>query len=275
MRKSGLSLASLGALALTAALAVGAAAQDASAAPEPSDTPVVGVYSIEGMEWLLTSQVVDGEMQPVPDGVTVSLYMRGGAAGGSGGCNRYFADYALDGFDLSFGPIGATQMYCEGDSDVEVAYFANLGAVAAYQSGGIQMALLDANGDFLLEFDLAPEATVVGSWVAQGINNGNEAVVSDALTPTVTAEFGADGVLSGIDGCNQYTTVYEVDGASITIGPDIASTRMACPDPALGDLSQQYYAALGAASSWSVDASGALELRDDGGALQVRYLPAE
>ena len=45
---------------------------------------------------------------------------------------------------------------------LEQAFFANLSQVAAYQSGGIQMALLDAEGDFLLEFDLAPEATVVG-----------------------------------------------------------------------------------------------------------------
>ena len=44
---------------------------------------------------------------------------------------------------------------------------------------------------------------------------------------------------------------------------------------AIGEVSQQYFAALGAASTWSVDASGSLELRDDGGALQVRYLPAE
>ena len=49
---------------------------------------------------------------------------------------------------------------------------------------------------------------------------------------------------------------------------------MACADPAIDTLSQQYYAALTAATTWSVDASGALELRDDDGALQVRFLPA-
>ena len=53
------------------------------------------------------------------------------------------------------------------------------------------MALLDAEGDFLLEFDLAPETTMVGSWVAQGINNGNDAVETNAYTSSVTAVFGA------------------------------------------------------------------------------------
>jgi heat shock protein HslJ len=137
------------------------------------------------------------------------------------------------------------------------------------------MALLDAEGDFLLEFDLAPETTIVGSWVAQGINNGNDAVETNAYTSSVTAVFGPDGTLSGNDGCNDYSTSYEIDGDSITIAPQIASTMMACEDAAIGEVSQQYFAALGAASAWSVDASGSLELRDDGGALQVQYLPAE
>ena len=91
----------------------------------------------------------------------------------------------------------------------------------------------------------------------------------------ITSCFDADGSLSGNDGCNDYFTSYETDGDAITIAPEIASTMMACEDPALAELSQQYFAALGAASTWSVDASGSLELRDADGALQVNYLPAE
>jgi len=172
--------------------------------------------------------------------------------------------------------VGSTMMACVPPiMDVEQAFFANLAQVAAYQSGGIQMALLDSAGDFLLEFDLAPQASVIGSWVAQGINNGMEGVETNALTSTVTAIFDESGEVSGVDGCNSYFTTYEVEGDSITIAPEIATTMMACTDPALGELSQQYFAALGAATTWSVDASGSLELRDDGGSLQVRYLPTE
>jgi heat shock protein HslJ len=259
--------ASFAALALTASLATAAVAQEE---PEP-----VGVFSIEGMTWLLTGQMVDGEMVDVPERLNASLRLEGGDAGGNGGCNSFFTSYEMDGFDVTFGPIGSTMMAClPAVMDVEQAYFANLAEVASYQSGGIQMALLDADGEFLLEFDLAPEATVVGSWVAQGINNGSGGVETNQYTEMVTAMFDSDGQLSGVDGCNNYFTTYEVDGDAITIAPEIGTTMMACEEPP-AELSQQYFAALGAAATWSVDASGSLELRDADGALQVRYLPAE
>ena len=46
----------------------------------------------------------------------------------------------------------------------------------------------------------------------------------------VTAHF-EDGALTGRSGCNEYSTTYDVDGDSLTIGPNVASTQMACPPP--------------------------------------------
>jgi len=261
--------ATICAVALTASLAASAMAA------EETEPELVGVFSIEDMTWMLTSQAVDGQLVPVPDGVLVSLRMEDGRASGSGGCNSYFASYELDGFDVTFSEIGSTLMACPGPAgDVERAYLANLGMVASYQSGGIQMALLDADGEFILEFDLAPETSVVGSWVATGINNGKGGVESSAITSEVTADFSADGDLTGSDGCNDYFTTYEVDGDSISISELFGSTKMACMSEELAEQGQQYYAALVAATTWSEDASGRLELRDDGGALQVSYEPA-
>lgn len=267
-------LATLAAVALAANLGVAVIAADET---EPAGSmPPIGVFSIEDMTWLLTSQVVDGEMTPLSEGVVVSLTMEGGKAGGSGGCNNYFTSYQINGFEVSFNEIGSTLRGCPGPvSDVESAYFTNLGHVAAYQSGGIQMALKDANDDFLLEFDLSPPSSIVGSWTAQGINTGNQAVVSSATTPLVTALFSDDGQLTGNDGCNDYFTTYQIDADSITISAEIGSTKMACTDEALAAQSQQYYAALTSATTWSVDVQGLLELRDDEGSLQVRYLPAD
>lgn len=236
----------------------------------------VGVFGIEDMDWMLTGQAVDGVIVDVPANVMVTLRMEDGRADGNGGCNSYFASYEIDGFDVSFGDIGATLMGCPEDvMAVESAYFANLARVARYQSGGIEMAFLDADGDIILEFAMAPQATVVGAWVATGINNGREAVVGSDITSEVTAEFDADGDLSGFDGCNRYFTSYEVEGDRITISDAIGSTRMACPSDELAEQAQQYVDALLAATTWSVDAaSGRLELRDDGGALQVSFAPA-
>ncbi len=240
MSKPRSTIVSLAVVALSASFAAGAVASE-----EPSEDGLVGVYSIEGMTWLLTSQMVDGEMVDVPAGLNVSLQMEDGRAGGNGGCNSYFTDYELDGFDVSFGPVGSTMMACLPPvMDVEQAFFANLGEVVAYQSGGIQMALLNGAGDFILEFDLAPAATVVGSWVAQGINNGTGGVESNEFTAMVTAEFDEEGRLAGVDGCNNYSTTYELEGESITIAPEIATTMMFCEEPP-AELSQQYFAALG------------------------------
>jgi len=236
--------------------------------PLPSDT-------IEGTTWLLGEQVTDGALAPLPDGVTVTLLMETGQAGGSGGCNSYFASYELDGSTISFDEIGSTLMHCEGPAgEVESAYFSNLALVAGWASDGGRLTLSSADGSALLVFEPAPTVSIVGGWVASGINNGNEAVVTSALTPEVTATFAADGTLSGSDGCNEYNTTYSTDGDAIVISEAIATTLRACPSDELAEQSAQYFAALVASATWSVDASGRLELRDDSGALQVSYEPA-
>lgn len=262
--------ATLSALALAASLSAAALATS-----EPEETPI-SVDIIEGVTWLLTSQAVDGELASVPGGVVVSLLMTDGQAGGTAGCNGYFAEYELDGQALTFGTIGSTQMACVGPvMDLEVAYLANLASVASYGATGGPLVMLDAAGATVLEFEMAPEVTIVGSWVATGINNQVDGVVSSESTASVTAAFGADGQLTGFDGCNDYFTGYAVDGETIAIDPAIGQTRMACPSEELDQQAQWYIAAIANASTWTVDASGALELRDGEGALQVRYAPAD
>ncbi len=241
------------------------------AAVEPTPT-------VEGVTWLLTSQAVDGQLAALPSGdppIVVSLFMEDGTANGSGGCNNYFGSYTLDGSSLAFGPIGATQMFCEGAAgEVETAYLANLATVASWASDGSTLSLADAGGMVVLEYAMAPESTILGGWVASGINNGADAVVTSDTTPLVTAIFDSEGRLTGFDGCNNYFTDYTIEGDQISISDAIGSTRMACESDALSEQSQQYYAALVAATTWSVSPTGILELRDGDGALQVSYTAA-
>ena len=71
-----------------------------------------------------------------------------------------------------------------------------------------------------------------------GYNNGKQAVVSVTLGTTLTANFGADGMLSGSAGCDDYTAPYRTDGkrspaalaGKISIGP-AATTRKMCAEP--------------------------------------------
>jgi heat shock protein HslJ len=230
---------------------------------------------IEDATWLLREQAVDGNLTPIAENLLVSLHLQNGDADGTGGCNRYSSSYVIDDDDIAFGPIASTHMACPGPAgDVEALYFANLASAATWDSDGSTLTFSSLAGDAILEYDAAPAASVVGGWVAQGINDGAESVVSSEMTSAVTAEFASTGDLTGSDGCNEYFTTYEVDGDAISIGP-IASTKRACLDDELTAQSQAYQAALGAATTWSVTDTGNLELRDDAGSLQVRFLPAE
>lgn len=265
-------VAALAAMALSAGLATSVVAQD-EAETMDLDTP-------EGVTWILEQQAVNGPeaLEHLPKLVLASLYMEDGQAGGDSGCNSWFGSYELDGEALTFGMTGATQMACPGPMmAVEQAFLTNIAAVASWASDGASLTLSDADGNAIMYFLAAPEATVVGSWVATGINNQlgeNAGVVSSATTSEVTADFSPAGELTGFDGCNNYFTSYEVDGDAIAIDPAIGQTRMACPSDELAEQSQWYIDALTNATTWSVDAAGNLALRDADGALQVSYAPA-
>ena len=80
------------------------------------------------------------------------------------------------------------------------------------------------------------------NWVVTTYNNGQGALASPLAGTTLTALFGADGKVSGSDGCNTYTAPYTLSGTSLTIGAPVL-TGMACPDDVMAQA-QQYVAAL-------------------------------
>ena len=67
----------------------------------------------------------------------------------------------------------------------------------------------------------------------------------------ISAQFTADGIVSGSAGCNQYTGKYSVSGSNITFDPSIATTMMACPQPIM-DQESAYLKMLGEAKTYSV-----------------------
>jgi heat shock protein HslJ len=80
--------------------------------------------------------------------------------------------------------------------------------------------------------------------------------------------FGADAVVSGNSGCNNYSGGFEVTGSNLKIDP-LASTQMYCDQPAgVMDQEQQYLAALQNAVTFQIDGS-TLTIRDANGAMQV------
>jgi putative lipoprotein len=111
--------------------------------PLPAPTPAVST-SLHDVVWTLTS--IGGK--PVTGDRPLTLAIASdNRAGGSGGCNEYFAEAMVDGSALSFGPAAATRMACaESVMTQEADYFAALAAIAAYELDGNSLRLLDAAG---------------------------------------------------------------------------------------------------------------------------------
>lgn len=68
--------------------------------------------------------IAEGDNSP-----TLSLDPSSGRVSGFAGCNRYFADYKLDGASLTLGPVGATKRLCAKEAmAIEDAFLAALGS---------------------------------------------------------------------------------------------------------------------------------------------------
>ena len=67
----------------------------------------------------------------------------------------------------------------------------------------------------------------------------------------ISAQFTADGKVSGSAGCNQYSGKYTVSGSNITFDPSIATTMMACSQPIM-DQESAYLKMLGEAKTYTV-----------------------
>lgn len=231
-------------------------------APPPGNAP-----ALPGSKWELVT--LNGAA-PVK-GTSVTLFFGDdGQAGGNASCNTYGGSYQVAGSNLTFDQMVSTMMACEpAINEQEQAYLKALGETKSYAVTGGNLTLKDASGNSLAVFAPFQPASLTGEWQAIAINNGNQAVVSVMNGTTVTAIFGADGKLTGNDGCNNYNGSYTLDGDKITIGP-IATTRMAC-EQAVMDQETAYLNALAKAATFTLG-KDSLELRDVDGALLVDYI---
>ncbi len=261
-------LAAVAIAALAGSLLSACASGDgAPAASSPS------VPDLAGTSWNLISYAgADGAPTPAvtqPSMGTLT-FLADGELAGSTGCNRFNGTYEQAGADLSITMGGITLMACLGPAgEQEAAVIAALGRVAAAAVTAEDLVLSDAQGAQLLTYAPGLAGLEGTSWTATGINNGKQAVVSDATTSAITAEFGSDDVLSGFGGCNNYTSTWTAtppDG--LTIGP-VASQLKAC-EQAVMDTEQQYFAALAKATTYRLEGNQ-LTLRDADGATQVAF----
>lgn len=95
------------------------------------------------------------------------------------------------------------------------------------------------------------------SWVLVELDDAEP--VADAA-PTIA--FAEDGTVSGSTGCNTFTGSVTIDGTSLEFGP-LATTRMACADPAVNEQEQAFLLALESVTSYTIDQDGRLVLEGD------------
>ena len=74
-----------------------------------------------------------------------------------------------------------------------------------------------------------------------------------------TLEFGDDDTVSGWSGCNSFSGEVAIDGNELSFGP-LATTRMACVDPAAAEQETTFLLTLEAAESYTIDSEGRLVL---------------
>jgi len=238
-------------------------------AAAPSST---GADNLAGTSWILVT--LDG--QPALKDTTVTLNLDNGRASGSDGCNNYTTTYTADGTTFKIQqPIASTMMACpEPIMNQATAYTKMLEQAATYKADGKQLTLFDAGGKATATFAAQSTDLAGSSWEVIGYNNGKQAVVSVTLGTTLTADFGADGMLSGSAGCNNYTASYETDGNKISIGPAATTRKMCAEPPNIMDQEMQYLQALSTAATYRIDGSK-MEFRTADGALAANFQRAK
>ena len=228
---------------------------------------------LETRHWQLL-QFLDerDDARALPDISLIDMRLLGNKFSGMAGCNSYFGSYSTQGEKLTFAhPIGTTMKICpEPVMEREPAYLRLLEGVTSYHVDDETLVMLDQAQQPVLKFGIQQPAELEKTqWQAAAINNGRGGVVSSAGTELTDAQF-VDGKLTGNAGCNQYSAGYTLDQNRITIGP-VMTTRMQCEEPE--DIMQQEQEYLQAITGTRIFTLGTsrLELRDEQGALQVRF----
>ncbi len=185
-----------------------------------------------------------------------ALFAEDGQLSGSAGCNNYSAQYNIDGDMITIGPAITTRKACndpEGIMEQEMEFLAALEMAKAYQFEEDRLLLLDEQGHRVVILQLARTFSLSETiWSLQNYSDGSGAILSTVAGSEVTAYFNAEGNLSGLAGCNNYSGTYQVDGdmIEIEIGPQ---TMMFCEQPeGVMDQEQAYLEALASATQYKI-----------------------
>ena len=235
-----------------------------------SDT---SVGELTGVTWAVDS--LPGS--EIPAGLRMDATFRDDTIEGSDGCNSFGGPYSVkDDGGIDIGGLSSTAIGCEPAIAAAGADFTSaLDRAASYEVDDETLTLLDEDGAEVLRFQANAAPPITGlTWQAFGYRDGpvdeKQAVVSPLDGSTITAEFGADGTMSGSSGCNTYTADYEVS-ENVFIITALVSTERAC-EPPLMRQERAYFDALGSVERWKFSGP-AFQLLNETGTVEATYVP--
>jgi len=126
----------------------------AVATPKVTDS-VVASANLRGTDWKLVA-LGDKAVTPPADtqrAAHIVLQQDAKTVSGSGGCNRLFGVYELNGDGLRFSGVGSTKMACRDGMDTEAAFLPVLLRVKRWKVTGQQLELSDSAGVVLARFE--------------------------------------------------------------------------------------------------------------------------
>ncbi len=164
-------------------------------APQDAPRPTPDIPTLIGADWTLVAiKAPDGSSVPVA-GEPRLLIGDDGAVSGSDGCNSLTGAATLDPNGLTFGSLGGTEMYCSlgAAKTAEAVHSVLTGTVEQVVLGG--RLELTKPGAGTLTYRWAPTSAATDPATLQGSTWYFPAAAGAVL------RFGADGALTGNDGC--------------------------------------------------------------------------
>jgi len=127
---------------------------DTAAAPKVTIDSAFGAAELRGTNWRLVA--VGDKPVTVTDSnraAHIILQPDSKQVAGSGGCNRIFGTYELNGAALRFTGVGATKMACKDGMETEAAFLPVLLRVRRWTLIGQRLVLSDSAGVVLAQFE--------------------------------------------------------------------------------------------------------------------------
>ena len=217
---------------LLAATVTLVACGDSSSSGSPDDTSQLDLV---GLTYVGDDVTVDGAPSPLVKGSTIRLTFSDGSIGASAGCNQMGGDASWDDGLLKAQNLFMTEMGCSEPLMKQDAWLSDFLSSEPTLTQDADTLTLTSDGTVITLTDeevAVPDVALTGTkWQLDTIITGDTASSVPAGVVS-TLLLGEDGRAQVRPGCNTGNGAFTVEGSVITFDP-IATTMMACPDPAM------------------------------------------